>query len=157
MSLTYHQLRDRSLDRIAGLSDGVFAFAMTLIVFEIQVPDPATITGEAQLWSALVGLAPRFVTYLLSLLTLGIAWNAQQTFLHYVARADRALTWLSLAVLAVITLYPFSTSLLAQFITFRLALALYWAVSTGMWDAIENRTPVEKKPQRRSARMSPVA
>jgi hypothetical protein len=38
-----------------------------------------------------------------------------------------------------------------------LALALYWAVSTGMWDAIENRTPVEKKPRRRSARMSPVA
>ena len=25
-----------------------------------------------------------------------------------------------------------------------LALALYWAVSTGLWDAIENRTPVEK-------------
>jgi len=38
-----------------------------------------------------------------------------------------------------------------------LALALYWAVSTGLWDAIENRTPVEKKPRRRSARMSPVA
>src|SRR5215212_7755741 len=38
-----------------------------------------------------------------------------------------------------------------------LALALYWAVSTGMWDAIENRTPVEKKPRRRSARMSPAA
>ena len=38
-----------------------------------------------------------------------------------------------------------------------LALALYWAVSTGLWDAIENRTAVEKKPWRRSARMSPVA
>src|SRR3954451_2784068 len=25
-----------------------------------------------------------------------------------------------------------------------LALALYWAVSTGMWDAVENRAPVEK-------------
>src|SRR3954462_8902197 len=38
-----------------------------------------------------------------------------------------------------------------------LALALYWAVSTGMWDALENRTPVEKKPRRCNARMSPVA
>ena len=38
-----------------------------------------------------------------------------------------------------------------------LALALYWAVSTGMWDAIENRTPAEKKPGRRSARTSPAA
>ena len=38
-----------------------------------------------------------------------------------------------------------------------LALALYWAVSTGMWDAMENRTPAEKKPRRRNARMSPAA
>ncbi len=38
-----------------------------------------------------------------------------------------------------------------------LALALYWAVSTGLWDAIENRAPAEKKPRRRSARTSPAA
>jgi hypothetical protein len=38
-----------------------------------------------------------------------------------------------------------------------LALALYWAVSTGMWDATENRTPVEKKRRQRTARMSPAA
>src|SRR3954451_14653807 len=38
-----------------------------------------------------------------------------------------------------------------------LALALYGAVSTGMWDAIENRAPAEKKPRRRSARTSPAA
>ena len=126
MSLTYHELRNRSLDRIEGLSDGVFAFAMTLIVFEIHVPDPATITNEPQLWSALGAVAPSFVTFLLSLLTLGIAWNAQQTHLRYVARADRAFTWISLAFLAVISVFPFSTSLLAQFITFRIALALYW-------------------------------
>ena len=38
-----------------------------------------------------------------------------------------------------------------------LALALYWAVSTGMWDALENRAPAEKKPRQCNARMSPVA
>src|SRR3954454_23736231 len=38
-----------------------------------------------------------------------------------------------------------------------LALALYWAGSTGMWDAIENRTPAEKKPRQRHARTSPAA
>ena len=38
-----------------------------------------------------------------------------------------------------------------------LALALYWAVSTGMWDATENRTPAEKKPRRRNARTSLAA
>ena len=35
-----------------------------------------------------------------------------------------------------------------------LSLALYWAVSTGMWDALQNKTPAEKKPRRRNARTS---
>ena len=38
-----------------------------------------------------------------------------------------------------------------------MALALFWAVSTGMWDAVENRTPAEKRPRERSAGMLPAA
>jgi hypothetical protein len=38
-----------------------------------------------------------------------------------------------------------------------LSLALYWAVSTGMWDAMENKTPAEKKTRRRNAKMSRAA
>ncbi|CAA7615361.1 exported hypothetical protein [Magnetospirillum sp. SS-4] len=36
-----------------------------------------------------------------------------------------------------------------------MALALYWAVSTGMWDAAHNPTPSEKKPQTVSPGNSP--
>jgi len=38
-----------------------------------------------------------------------------------------------------------------------LSLALYWAVSTGMWDAIENKTPAEKKPRPRNPETSHAA
>jgi Transposase DDE domain len=38
-----------------------------------------------------------------------------------------------------------------------LSLALYWAVSTGMWDAMENKTPAEKKTRRDNARTSRAA
>jgi hypothetical protein len=38
-----------------------------------------------------------------------------------------------------------------------LSLALYWAVSTGMWDALENKTPAEKKARKRNARTSRAA
>ena len=40
MGLSYNQVAGRRLDRIAALSDGVFAIAMTLIVLEIRVPKP---------------------------------------------------------------------------------------------------------------------
>jgi uncharacterized membrane protein len=100
---------------------------MTLIVFEIRIPDIGVVHNEADLVQALGLLTPRFVTYGLSFLTLGIFWNGQQTQLSYLARADRHLTWIYLAFLAFVALMPFSTSLLADFIDLRLALLLYWA------------------------------
>src|SRR5438445_11035514 len=99
---------------------------MTLIVLEIGVPDPGPIRSQQDLWEAIMRLSPRFVTYLLSFLTLGIFWNGQQTQLYHIARADRSFSWLQLAFLAAIALPPFSTSLLAEFISFRLALFVYW-------------------------------
>jgi uncharacterized membrane protein len=123
---TYNQIAGRSLDRIAALSDGVFAIAMTLIVLEIRVPKLPHATSDAALWGALLTLVPRFVTYGLSFLTLGIFWNGQQTQLLYLERADRHLTWIHLAFLAAVALMPFSTSLLAEYIGLRLALLVYW-------------------------------
>jgi TMEM175 potassium channel family protein len=128
MALTsYNQIASRNLERIGALSDGLFAVAMTLIVLEIRVPDPHVVANETALIQALGDLGPRLVTYGLSFLTLGIFWNGQQTQLSYIGRGDRHLSWIYLAFLAFVALLPFSTSLLADFITFRLALLLYWA------------------------------
>jgi len=126
MSIVYNQIANRSIERIGALSDGLFAIAMTLIVLEIHVPDPATVGTGAQLLAALGDLAPRFLTYLLTFLTLGIFWNGQQTQLSYVARGNRDLAWLSLLFLALVALFPFTTSLLAEFVLFPTALAIYW-------------------------------
>src|SRR3954471_22903797 len=127
MTLTsYNQIASRSLERIGALSDGLFAVAMTLIVLEIRVPDPGTVSTEPALIDALRDLGPRFVTYALSFLTLGIFWNGQQTQLSYVGRGNRDLAWLELLFLAVVALFPFTTSLLAEFFELRLALGLYW-------------------------------
>ena len=126
-SVAYNDIAgERSLDRIGALSDGLFAIAMTLIVLEIRVPDIGEHPTNAQLADALVGLAPRFLTYLLSFLTLGIFWNAQHSQLNHIARADRHFAWLQLAYLAVVALLPFSTSLLADYIEVVLAFAFYW-------------------------------
>ena len=126
MITSYNQVAGRALERIAALSDGVFAIAMTLIVLEIHVPDPGPVRSDQDLLAAVATLSPRIVTYLLSFLTLGIIWSGQQTQLSYFARADRHVSWLHLALLASVALMPFSTSLLAEFISFRVALLLYW-------------------------------
>jgi uncharacterized membrane protein len=126
MSVVYNQIANRSLERIGALSDGLFAIAMTLIVLEIRVPATAGVATESDLWTQLLLLGPRFLTYLLSFMTLGIFWNGQQTQLAYLSHGNRDLSWLSLLFLAIVALFPFTTSLLAEFFDFRLALALYW-------------------------------
>jgi uncharacterized membrane protein len=62
----------------------------------------------------------------MSFLTLGIFWVGQQTQLNRFARSDRNLAWIHLGFLLAVSLMPFSTALLAEFITFRLALVVYW-------------------------------
>jgi uncharacterized membrane protein len=123
---SYNQLAGRGLNRLEALSDGLFAVGMTLIVLEIHTPLREAIHSEQALWTALAALAPRFITYGMSFLTLGIFWVGQQTQLNQLEHGDRHLSWLHLAFLAVVAVLPFSTELLADFITFRTALLAYW-------------------------------
>jgi uncharacterized membrane protein len=114
------------VERLAALSDGLFAVAMTLLVLDLKVPVAHGIETDAALLAALRELAPRLVVYLMSFLTLGIFWVGQQTQLSHFARSDRHLTWTHLGFLFAVSLMPFSTSLMAEFITLRTALVLYW-------------------------------
>ena len=123
----YSAFAGRSLDRLAGLSDGVFAVAMTLLVLDLRVPSAEGVRTEADLAHQLAALGPRVLTYLLSFLTLGIFWIGQQTQLNtHLQRADRTLSWLHIAFLCAVTTLPFSTALLAEFIHLRLPVGVYW-------------------------------
>jgi len=122
----YNQIANQNRERLAALSDGVFAVAMTLLVLDLHVPVAEAIHSEHELWHALLKLSPRLLMYLMSFLTLGIFWNGQQTQLNYFERVNRDLSWIHLAFLVFITLLPFSTQLLAEFIHYRTALLVYW-------------------------------
>ena len=76
---SYNRIAGEALERLAALSDGVFALAMTLLVLDIQVPSIGSVHTESELWHALLALLPRFVMYAMSFLTLGIFWVGQQT------------------------------------------------------------------------------
>jgi uncharacterized membrane protein len=127
MSYIYNQFAGKNLDRLTALSDGVFAFAMTLLVLDLRPPNLGAVPSEAGLLGALHGILPNLGTYLMSFLTLGIFWVGQQTQLNHLERSERHLTWIHLAFLFLVTLMPFSTRLLTEFITYRTPLIAYWA------------------------------
>jgi uncharacterized membrane protein len=126
MPTGYNRIAGQSIERIAALSDGIFAVAMTLLVLDLHTPATALVHSEAELGRALVGLLPHLLVYLMSFLTLGIFWVGQQTQLNHFARADRDLAWIHLGFLFAVVMMPFSTALMAAFIAFRLAMAEYW-------------------------------
>lgn len=85
MTLTYNVIAGKNAERLAALSDGIFAFAMTLLVLDIPTPPAETIHSERELLHALVALSPKLVTYIMSFLTLGIFWVGQQTQLNHLS------------------------------------------------------------------------
>ena len=127
MTTSYNQIAGRNLERLAALSDGIFAVAMTLLVLDLHAPAAQMIHTEGALGHALLQITPQLVSYLMSFLTLGIFWHGQQAQLNYFAQSDRHLSWIHIAFLFAVSMMPFSTQLLAAFITYRLALLCYWA------------------------------
>jgi uncharacterized membrane protein len=141
MKTVYNQIAGQNLERLAALSDGIFAVAMTLLVLDLRTPAVADASAKATtplLWTseglgkelallgALSNLVPHILPYALSFLTLGIFWVGQQTQINHFTTSNRYLTWLHLSFLLTISLIPFSTGLLAEFITYRIALGIYW-------------------------------
>lgn len=126
MNTQYNRIAGQSVERLAALSDGIFAVAMTLLVLDLRLPVADMVHSEHDLWRGLVALSPRLLMYLMSFLTLGIFWVGQQTQLNHLARSDRHLTWIHIAFLFAVSTTPFSTMLLAEYHAYRLALLIYW-------------------------------
>jgi len=62
----------------------------------------------------------------MSFMTLGIFWVGQQSQLNHLARSDRGLSWIHLLFLFAVSVTPFSTTLLAEFSRYRIAMLIYW-------------------------------
>lgn len=130
----YNLIAGQSIERLAALSDGVFAVAMTLLVLGLAVPPknttlngkPVEITSDSLLIQALAPVALHLIPYVMSFLTLGIFWVGQQTQLNFLKRSNRNLTWIYLGFLLCVTLMPFSTGLLASYSGLRTAVVVYW-------------------------------
>lgn len=102
--------------RLEGLSDGIFAFSMTLLVIGINLPDKAAIVqSPAYAARTLFAIYPDFFHYVLAFLILGAFWLSHHVALHPVKSLDRAFVWLNLATLLFVALLPFSTSFAGDF------------------------------------------
>jgi uncharacterized membrane protein len=111
--------------RVEALSDGVFAIVVTLLVLEITVPHVAEHESTAELARALWTLAPKFVSWVISFVTVCVIWLNHHRLFTMVSRIDNGLFWLNANLLLWTSSIPFPTALMGDYPTNRLAVSFY--------------------------------
>lgn len=96
--------------RMEAFSDGVFAVAITLLVFNLKVPD----VSSGHLSRALGSQWPSYVAYVISFLSIGVCWVNHHSILDRVVVVDRNLLFTNLGLLLGIVSIPYTTSLAAE-------------------------------------------
>ena len=115
-----------SKHRVEALSDGIFAFAMTLLVLDVKIPKlPQAAIEAGRLAPTLLALWPKFLSYITSFIVLGVFWVGQHGYTHFLKRTDRWLLWITLLFLMLIVCVPFSTDLLGDYPTQKVAVMIY--------------------------------
>ena len=104
-------------DRLEAFSDGVFAFAITLLVLNITVPFPRPheIATAAWLWRELVSHWADYLSYATSFLVIAIMWTNHHALFARLRSMDRHLIMYNMLLLMGTVLVPFSTALIARF------------------------------------------
>jgi uncharacterized membrane protein len=102
--------------RAESFSDGVFAVAITVLVFDL-LPIGADTTTSGQLTKELAHSWPQYAAYAISFLTIGIMWLNHHSLLSQVTRVDRPLLAINLFLLMGVVAIPFPTALIAEHLT----------------------------------------
>jgi uncharacterized membrane protein len=100
--------------RIEAFSDGVIAVAITLLALDLHVPNPAQ---PGTLAHHLGEQWPSYAAYTVSFLTIGVIWINHHAMLRRLVRVDHAILVLNLVLLLTIGVLPFSTALMAEYLT----------------------------------------
>jgi uncharacterized membrane protein len=98
--------------RLEAFSDGVVAIAITLLVLELHTPVPV----HDSLLRGLLHEWPSFTAYVVSFFAVGAFWINHHQFFLPIKRVDYGLVLWNLVLLLCVSLWPFTTKVLAEYL-----------------------------------------
>lgn len=99
--------------RVDALTDGVFAFAMTLLVLEVRLPAEVWIRDSTDFIAQLRALGPKYLAYVISFFVLAAQWRGEIELRRVEEVSRNTLGW-SMVYLFFITSVPFSSSVVGR-------------------------------------------
>jgi len=104
-----------STARLISFSDGVFAIAVTLLVFNLKVPVIPAGDVHLLLPEMIKGMLPHFATYIYTFLLVGLYWTFNHRILNLVTHVDNTFMWINICYLLVISFIPFPSALFGSY------------------------------------------
>jgi uncharacterized membrane protein len=102
----------RSVERLIFFSDAVVAIAITLLAIDLPVPVGA---NAGAFWASARAHDGTYLAFLVSFLSIAIAWSHHHDAFKYAKRADAWLRNATMIWLLTIILIPFATKLLTGY------------------------------------------
>ena len=93
--------------RLEAFTDGVIAIIITIMVLELKVPHGEDLAAITPLW-------PKFLSYVVSFIIVGIYWNNHHHMSHSVHRVTGAILWANLHLLFWLSLLPFTSGWIGE-------------------------------------------
>jgi len=107
-------------NRLEAFSDGVLAIIITIMVLELKIPE----AGDGH-FSDLVPALPKFLSYILSFVYVGIYWNNHHHLLQCCKLVNGKVLWANLHLLFWLSLFPFTTAWAGEHHLMGAPLAMY--------------------------------
>ena len=112
--------------RLDALTDGIFAFAMTMLVINVDLPEGFNPASGPELLSGLARLEEAFIAYVVTFLVLAAFWLGRARAKEEPEAASGAYAWAVLSQLFFVTFLPFSMRVVGRY-DFAPAVCLYGA------------------------------
>jgi uncharacterized membrane protein len=112
-------------DRLEAFSDGVFAIAITLLIFGIKVPIVTGTDIGAELKRQLLALWPSYLSFGVSFAIISIFWIGHHHMIRLISRPNRTLLWLNNLFLMCVSFIPFPAALISMYGGEQIGMVLY--------------------------------
>ena len=113
-------------ERILFFSDAVFAIAITILVLAISLPVLSSAqVSKGLLLKNLIELWPKFISFFISFIVIGIFWMGHVIMFNFIKRSDRNLLWLNNLLLLFVSFIPFPAALIGEYNQDKYAIILY--------------------------------
>lgn len=118
-----------------AFSDAIIAFAATLLVLGIHIPQASELAGDKRLLDVALEQWPAYLSFAISFIMMTIIWTNHHTMFCHIKKADHVLLLINSFLLMDVVLIPLAAGSMGEYLQMnqedaRMAAMIYGAVLT---------------------------